>query len=165
MDVSQVLHMNGGEGEISYYNNSSYQKKGILTAKPILEESIAELCSKSLPECITMAEMGCSSGPNTLLPLWGVIETIDSTCSKLNKKPPSLQVFLNDIPGNDFNTIFRSIVPIFEQKLKKEKGSKFEACFIAAMAGSFYGRLFPLRSLHFVHSSYSVHWLSQVRPV
>ncbi|XP_031372509.1 benzoate carboxyl methyltransferase-like, partial [Punica granatum] len=27
---------------------------------------------------------------------------------------------------------------------------------------SFYGRLFPSRSLHFVHSSYSVHWLSQI---
>ncbi|KDP29941.1 hypothetical protein JCGZ_18510 [Jatropha curcas] len=138
------------------------QKKAILIAKPILEESIAQLCRKSLPECITVAEMGCSSGPNALLPLWEVIETIDSTCTQLNKKPPILQVFLNDLPGNDFNTIFRSIVPIFEQKLKKEKGSKFEHCFIAATAGNFYGRLFPPHSLLFVHSSYSLHWCSQV---
>ncbi|XP_069153311.1 S-adenosyl-L-methionine:benzoic acid/salicylic acid carboxyl methyltransferase 3-like isoform X2 [Solanum lycopersicum] len=31
------------------------------------------------------------------------------------------------------------------------------------VAGSFYTRLFPSNSLHFVHSSYSLHWLSQIR--
>ncbi|KDP29935.1 hypothetical protein JCGZ_18504 [Jatropha curcas] len=141
---------------------SLMQKKVILKVQPILEESLAELCSKSLPECMAMADMGCSSGPNALLPLWEIIETIDVTCSKLNKKTPILQVFLNDLPSNDFNTIFRSIVPSFEHKLKKEKRSKFGPCFIAATAGSFYGRLFPPHSLHFVHSSYSIHWCSQV---
>ncbi|XP_047268214.1 S-adenosyl-L-methionine:benzoic acid/salicylic acid carboxyl methyltransferase 1-like [Capsicum annuum] len=36
---------------------------------------------------------------------------------------------------------------------------KFDSnCF----AGSFYTRLFPSKSLHFGHSSYSLHWLSQV---
>ncbi|XP_065867888.1 probable caffeine synthase MTL2 [Euphorbia lathyris] len=158
----QVHHMNGGEGENSYYSNSLFQKKVILIAKPILEESIAQLCEKSLSECLTMVDMGCSSGPNTLLPLREIIETIDSTFTKFNKKPPNLQYFLNDLPGNDFNTIFRSLLPNFQQKLEKEKGSKFEHCSIGAMSGSFYGRLFPPNSLHFVHSSSSLHWRSQV---
>ncbi|WCJ39323.1 S-adenosyl-L-methionine-dependent methyltransferases superfamily protein [Euphorbia peplus] len=159
----QMLHMTGGNGENSYYNNSLYQKKVILTAKPILEESIAELvCQESLPECITMADFGCSSGPNTLLTLQQIVEEIDSTCTKLNKKRPNLQFFLNDLPGNDFNTIFRSLVPDFHQKLAREKGTKFEDCLIGAMPGSFYGKLFPPNSLHFVHSSSSLHWLSQV---
>ncbi|XP_071939941.1 probable caffeine synthase MTL2 [Coffea arabica] len=30
------------------------------------------------------------------------------------------------------------------------------------MPGSFYGRPFPDNSMHFIHSSYSLHWLSQV---
>ncbi|WCJ40479.1 S-adenosyl-L-methionine-dependent methyltransferases superfamily protein [Euphorbia peplus] len=161
----QILHMNGGEGENSYYRNSLFQKKMILTAKPILEKSIEELVSeKSLSEteCLTMADFGCSSGPNTLLPLLEIIETVDSSCTKLNRKPPSLQYFLNDLPGNDYNTIFRSLIPKFNQKLEKEKCSKFENCLIGAMPGSFYGRLFPSNSLHFVHSSASLHWLSQV---
>ncbi|XP_065867813.1 probable caffeine synthase MTL2 [Euphorbia lathyris] len=161
----QVHHMNGGEGENSYCRNSLYQKKVILIAKPILEESIAQLCQESSSECLTMADFGCSSGPNTLLPLWEIIETIDSTCTKLNKKPPNLQYFLNDLPGNDFNTVFRSLVPNFQQKLEKDKGSKFEHCLIGAMPGSFYGRLFPPNSLHFVHSSSSLHWRSQVPEV
>ncbi|XP_065865215.1 probable caffeine synthase MTL2 isoform X1 [Euphorbia lathyris] len=158
----QVHHMNGGEGENSYYMNSLRQKKVVLITKPILEERIKELCQESFPECLTMADFGCSSGPNTLLPLWEIIETIDSTFTKLNKKPPNLQYFLNDLPGNDFNTIFRSLVPNFHQKLEKEKGNKFENCLIGAMPGSFYGRLFPSNSLHFVHSSSSLHWSSQV---
>ncbi|XP_065867447.1 3,7-dimethylxanthine N-methyltransferase 1-like [Euphorbia lathyris] len=158
----QIHHMNGGEGENSYCRNSLYQKKFILLAKPILEESIEQLCQKSSCECLTMADFGCSSGPNTLLPLWEIIETIDSTFTKLNKKLPNLLYFLNDLPGSDFNTIFRSLLPNFHQKLQKEKGKKFEHCLIGAMPGSFYGRLFPSNSLHFVHSSCCLHWSSQV---
>ncbi|GMN29906.1 hypothetical protein TIFTF001_050633 [Ficus carica] len=30
------------------------------------------------------------------------------------------------------------------------------------MLGSFYGRLFPTISMHIIHSSYSLHWLSRV---
>ncbi|CAI9260732.1 unnamed protein product [Lactuca saligna] len=33
---------------------------------------------------------------------------------------------------------------------------------IEAIPGSFYGRLFPDESLHLVHSSYALHWLSKV---
>ncbi|XP_050204502.1 probable caffeine synthase MTL3 [Mercurialis annua] len=162
MEVPQVLHMNGGEGQNSYYRNSLFQKKVILKAKPILEESISELCRTNLPKCLKMAELGCSSGPNALLPLWEIIQTIDSACCELNKKPPMLQVFLNDLPGTDFNTIFRLLVPRFQEKLKQEKGGEFGGCFISASPGSFYGRLFPPQSLHLVHSSCSVHWCSQV---
>ncbi|MBA0779036.1 hypothetical protein Gotri_003319, partial [Gossypium trilobum] len=34
--------------------------------------------------------------------------------------------------------------------------------FIAGVASSFYQRLFPSNSIHFVHSSYCLHWLSKV---
>uniref|UniRef100_A0A7N2R3A3 Uncharacterized protein n=1 Tax=Quercus lobata TaxID=97700 RepID=A0A7N2R3A3_QUELO len=46
--------------------------------------------------------------------------------------------------------------------LQREKGNDVGPCFIAGMPGSFYGRLFPSKSLDFVHSSYGVHWLSKV---
>ncbi|KAB5527740.1 hypothetical protein DKX38_021587 [Salix brachista] len=161
LQLHQVLRMNEGDGDNSYSNNSLLQKKVILKAKPILQETIVQLYSKSFPECITMADMGCSSGPNTFLPIWEVLEAIDESSRKLNRKPPILQVFLNDLPGNDFNSIFRSL-PSFHKKLEEEMGGEFGPCFIAAMPGNFYRRLFPPRSLHFVHSSYTLQWFSEV---
>ncbi|XP_050205159.1 probable jasmonic acid carboxyl methyltransferase 2 [Mercurialis annua] len=161
IQLEKVLHMNAGDGNNSYANNSLLQKKVMLKAKPILQESITKLCTKNSPDCIKMADMGCSSGPNTFVPIWEIIDAIDDTCNRLKRKPPVLQVFLNDLPTNDFNLISMSL-PSFYKKLEEEKGGEFGACFIAAVPGNFYGRLFPPKSLHFVHSSYSLHWFSQV---
>ncbi|KAI7980715.1 Benzoate carboxyl methyltransferase, partial [Camellia lanceoleosa] len=54
-----------------------------------------------------------------------------------------------------FSLCFESLLPQFLRKVTR-------ACFRSGVPGSFYRRLFPRKSLHFVHSSYSVHWLSQV---
>lgn len=138
---------------------SCLQKEAILNAKLILQESLFDFyCNSSFADCIRFADMGCSSGPNALLPTSEVIDALDKICHRLNRKPPILQVFLNDLPGNDFNTLFKSL-PSFYDRLKKENNL---SCLVAAVPGSFYGRLFPSCFLHFVYSSYSVHWLSQV---
>ncbi|GMY18187.1 loganic acid O-methyltransferase-like [Fagus crenata] len=60
---------------------------------------------------------------------------------------PEFQVFFNDQASNDFNTLFLTLPP--ERQY-----------FAAGVAGSFHNRLFPESSLHFVHTSYSLHWLS-----
>ncbi|XP_048234220.1 S-adenosyl-L-methionine:benzoic acid/salicylic acid carboxyl methyltransferase 3 [Ricinus communis] len=160
MGLEEILHMNGGTGKTSYASNSNIQKTAILMAKPILEESLLEFYCTKLPDCLRMADFGCSSGPNTFLAISQVVDIIESASQKLNRPPASLQAFLNDLPGNDFNTVFRSL-PSFYKKLKGEKGSKFAACFVAGVPGSFYDRLFPDNSLHFVHSSYALMWISE----
>ncbi|KAB1207306.1 Salicylate carboxymethyltransferase [Morella rubra] len=161
MEVDQILCMKGGNGETSYANNSLIQKEVMLKAKPILDESITELYLSSFPECLRLADFGCSSGPNVLLLVREIMDTIHTTCQRFNRKEPMFQVFLNDLPGNDFNTLFRSL-PSFYEKLKNEKGSNFEPCFMAGVPGTFYGRLFPNHFLDFVHSCYSLQWRSQV---
>uniref|UniRef100_A0A2N9FDW0 Uncharacterized protein n=1 Tax=Fagus sylvatica TaxID=28930 RepID=A0A2N9FDW0_FAGSY len=75
-----------------------------------------------------MADMGCFAGPNDLLAVSEIIDTISTTSQKSNSSPPSLQVFLNDLPGNDFNTIFRSLQS-FYRKWETEKGNTFGNCF------------------------------------
>ncbi|KAJ4715452.1 Methyltransferase-like protein [Melia azedarach] len=160
IEVEKVLHMTAGEGAYSYAKNASIQKKVISKAKHLIEESIGELIFSG-NECLKIADLGCSSGPNAYLPTWDVIESLHSICCRLNNKPPDLQVFLNDLPGNDFDSAFK-LLPSFYERIKREKGEESGQCFIAAVPGSFYGRLFPPRSLHFVFSSYALHWLSQV---
>ena len=116
---------------------------------------------KNLPESMGIADLGCSSGPNTLTVISEIIDVIYSKCSNLGCPTPELRICLNDLYSNDFNDVFGSL-PAFYNKLKEEKGTDFGQCFITGVPGSFYGRLFPRKSMHFVHSSSSLHWLSQV---
>ncbi|XP_010533439.1 PREDICTED: jasmonate O-methyltransferase-like [Tarenaya hassleriana] len=161
MEVMQVLHMNRGNGETSYAKNSTVQSNIISIAKSITEEALIKLMNNTVMESMGIADLGCSSGPNCLLSAWNIIDAIHATCRDANRPIPELSVALNDLPTNDFNYIFASLSE-FHDKLEREKGSGFRQCFVSAVAGSFYGRLFPRRSLHFVHSSSSLHWLSQV---
>ncbi|XP_049363022.1 probable jasmonic acid carboxyl methyltransferase 2 [Solanum verrucosum] len=163
MEVMQVLHMNNGEGETSYAKNSNIQRKIISVTNSRLKEAILNIMcnnnNKNVPESIGVADLGCSSGPNTLMVVSEIINIIDETSRKSGISFPELRISLNDLPGNDFNDIFRSL-PSFFHKVKEEKGA--ENCYVVGVPGSFYGRLFPQKSMHFVHSSSSLHWLSQV---
>ncbi|KAJ3694635.1 hypothetical protein LUZ60_000012 [Juncus effusus] len=157
MKVEEDLHMNGGAGNNSYATNSKLQKKAILKIKPLLESAFEELC-RDVSKKMVVADLGCSSGPNTLAVISEVIRIIRSTCQTSAQKPPEMQFFLNDLPGNDFNNIFRSLEQL-EENLRDEKiNVKY---FVAGLPGSFYGRLFPHQSVHFFHSSYSLMWISQ----
>ncbi|KAI3464924.1 hypothetical protein Pfo_021587 [Paulownia fortunei] len=163
MEVMQILHMNKGEGKTSYAKNCTVQRQIISFANTIMEEAVAEGLHNTLPQSMGIADLGCSSGPNTLMVVSKIINTAFATSYRMGIPLPELRVSLNDLPGNDFNYVFLSL-PEFYKKLEKEKGIGSEGCFISCVAGSFYGRLFSRKSLHFVHSSSSLHWLSQVPP-
>ncbi|XP_027184467.1 theobromine synthase 2-like isoform X1 [Coffea eugenioides] len=181
MELQAVLHMNGGEGDTSYAKNSSYNVclslylslththrvvLALAKVKPVLEQCIRELLRANLPNinnCIKVADLGCASGPNTLLTVRDIVQSIDKVGQeeKNELERPTIQIFLNDLFRNDFNSVFK-LLPCFYRKLEKENGRKIGSCLISAMPGSFYGRLFPEESMHFLHSCYSFHWLSQV---
>ncbi|KAI4357709.1 hypothetical protein L6164_001642 [Bauhinia variegata] len=101
------------------------------------------------PICI--ADLGCSTGPNTFVALQCIIETIEHQYKSqgLAAKIPEFQVFFNDIVSNDFNTLFQTLPPNRNY-------------FVAGVPGSFRGRLFPRESLHFINSSSTLNWLSKV---
>ncbi|KAL5831809.1 hypothetical protein ACOSQ4_017163 [Xanthoceras sorbifolium] len=162
MDEVRVPCMNGGDEATSYANNSFLQKTVILKVKPVLEETIKDmLMITCFPASFKVADLGCSSGPNTLLVISEILDTVHAICQQFNQKSLEIQVFLNDLPENDFNSVFKSL-PAFNQRLKKDKGDQFGPCFVSGVPCSFYERLFPSRSIHLIHSSSSVHWLSKV---
>ncbi|KAK9075330.1 hypothetical protein SSX86_003653 [Deinandra increscens subsp. villosa] len=163
MEVVNTLHMNIGDGESSYATNSLLQEIVIRQAFPVLQHAIIDIMNHDLffDHCFKIADLGCSSSKNTLLVVSNIIDTVIEVCEETNRKPSQFQVCLNDLFGNDFNTLFKSL-PDFYAKLEKKKGENSGSCFVSAIPGSFYGRLFPNQSLHIIHSSYSIHWLSQV---
>lgn len=138
------------------------QEKVISMTRPIVEEAVSNLCRNATIEKLCIADLGCASGPNALLAVMGIMKAVDKIREEGCFQSPEYQVYLNDLPGNDFNTLFRAL-PRFQDRLKEQMGSGFGPCFFTGVPGSFYRRLFLSNTIHFVHSSYCLQWLSQVR--
>lgn len=142
------------------------QRKVLSSTWLIAKEAISKFCHQSnFPTTtFTMAELGCSCGPNALLIASNLVERVEEIRKRLQKNALEYQILLNDLHGNDFNAIFRSL-PSFLEELKTKIGahdSDFGPCFFNGVPGSFYFRLFPTNSVHFFHSTYTLHWLSRV---
>ncbi|KAL8034050.1 hypothetical protein ABFX02_12G001800 [Erythranthe guttata] len=153
MDIEKVFQMKGGIGENSYSKNSSLQKRAADKVKHIITAAMEQMYVEKRPNSIGIADLGCSTGPNTLSNIKQLVHTV-----LLHPHPdpePEFRVFLNDLPTNDFNTLFQSL-PDFYTQLNKHR------IYISAYPGSFYGRLFPDHCLHFIYSSNCLHWLSKV---
>ncbi|MBA0700754.1 hypothetical protein Goari_022260, partial [Gossypium aridum] len=163
MEVVQVLHMNKGNGDTSYAKNSTVQRKIISFGKTIIEEALLELSSNYDIDSMGIADLGCSTGPNTLSVISQIMDIVRAASGHLRRRVPEFRLFFNDLYSNDFNSLFM-LLPAFYKMLKEEKGIGLASsqCFISGVPGSFYGRLFPSNSLHFVYSFSSLHWLSQV---
>lgn len=190
MELEKVLRMNGGQGESSYARNSCFQEISLGFLHPFLEECIHEMKLMVPCERFCIADLGCSAGPNTFVVAEAISVGVQRKYAQaLPELPtPELQVFFADLPCNDFNLLFSSMPPaVMSSNMKQEEGEKLDMInghndslldddgkiistahqegrryFAAGVAGSFHTRLFPTNSLHFVYSSYSLHWLSRV---
>ena len=131
------------------------QEKATLEIRPVLEKVVADVYAALCPRTMVVADLGCSSGPNALRFVSDVIRVTGDCCRRSRRDPPELQFFLNDMPGNDFNSLFRSFA-------RRSKKMAMAPHYVVGLPGSFYTRLFPGRTVHFFHSSYSLMWLSQV---
>ncbi|KAL5752619.1 hypothetical protein ACOSQ2_023126 [Xanthoceras sorbifolium] len=164
MAVENIFHMNGGSGSTSYANNSTFQMQASDMVKHIIVETIEQLYLEAFSKTICIADMGCSSGKNSLPVIKTIVESVEEM-GRLLAEPPEFCVYLNDLPSNDFNSIFKALPDFFRQLVKERNGTgRCPSVFIAACAGSFYGRLLPKNSMHFFYSSYCLHWLSKVPP-
>ncbi|KAF3437223.1 hypothetical protein FNV43_RR19976 [Rhamnella rubrinervis] len=148
-----------GSGNYSYSGNSGFQRTAIEATKGLINKAISEkleisnfVSSSNSPKIFGLADLGCSEGPNTFLAVQNIVDAVELKFKHhmlLGPQLPDFHVFFNDMSSNDFNKLFTSLPP--ERKY-----------YATGVPGSFHGRLFPSASLHFVHSSYSVHMLSRV---
>ncbi|PKI34322.1 hypothetical protein CRG98_045284 [Punica granatum] len=105
--------MNAGDGSYSYNKNSYFQRAATSTAKEKIDEAIATvlditLFSSGPRASFTIADLGCSVGPNTFIAVQNIIEAVRK---KYGSQAPDFQVFFNDHTANDFNTLFASLPP------------------------------------------------------
>ncbi|KAJ6805700.1 salicylate carboxymethyltransferase-like [Iris pallida] len=140
-----------------------FQKEIIETVMDITLSSAMEACAaETAPAAVCIADLRCSSGRNTLSVVESIIRAVCERRRKATQQLPEFMVFLNDLPSNDFNALFY-LVPEFVQNLKAEHDNGGGILVsVAGAPGSFYGRLFPSSSLHFITSFTSLQWLSQV---
>ncbi|KAL0405678.1 UNVERIFIED_CONTAM: Benzoate carboxyl methyltransferase [Sesamum latifolium] len=156
MVVKNVINMNPGDGATSYANNSGLQKAVISEALPLVDETLKAMFSAENggfhAKCLKLVDLGCSSGPNTLFIISYILNAIEDLCSKRihssDHHLPEFEVFLNDLPDNDFNNLFKLLL-----SSNLINGSKKRHCFLYGLPGSFYSRLFPSNTLHFAYSS------------
>ncbi|XP_044969566.1 anthranilate O-methyltransferase 1-like [Hordeum vulgare subsp. vulgare] len=164
MKIERDLYMAKGEGEASYVVNSMLQRKALLETQSVLEKAVREVYMDLLQPAMIVVDLGCSSGQNTLTFVSKVIKVIGRDIGGESKRNPvELQFFLNDLPGNDFNHVFGSLERFKKMTAAEHKENTLVPPFyIAGLPGSYYTRLFPRQSCHLFHSSYCLHWRSQV---
>lgn len=155
--MAQSYPMVSGDGAHSYAKNSTLQRRVVDAAKELIYEAISDKLDLKLlkfdaSNTFQIADLGCSIGPNTFIAVQNIIEAVELKLLQpdhQNLSSMEFQVLFNDHYDNDFNTLFKSL----------PHSRKY---FAAGVPGSFHNRLFPKATLHFVHSSYSLHWLSKV---
>eukprot|EP00253_Pinus_taeda_P033185 PITA_33185 len=181
--LENVLCMKGGNGDSSYaYHSPSVQLKIVLALKPLLEHGIYQnvrSISKTVDGVFRIADFGCATGSNTLFTADTIVTAVKSIFIRDCLDVPEFQVHFADLPSNDFNTLFRSLPPFLGADIivavdgrtghtsdavaqDHNKPPATRCYFASAVSGSHYRRLFPRQTLHFCHSSTSLHWLSQV---
>lgn len=180
--LESILRMKGGDDEFSYARNCSSQTNLIRSVRPLLEDTVMNMNMAGLSKsCKTfcVADLGCSSSHNSIFAVETIMAAAKRKCMIMESlPPPEFHVYFNDLPSNDFNSLFARLTPEFtsgnsngsisNNKTVAMKGrvqgsdQGLARCFYAGVPGSFYRRLFPRDSLHFVHSSCSLHWLSKI---
>ncbi|XP_043696112.1 loganic acid O-methyltransferase-like [Telopea speciosissima] len=130
------------------------ERVGLHIPKAVIDDIIADKLDVQLLSSFNpfiIADLSFSVGPNRFQVVKNIMEAVELKYlfQGLGSCMPEFQMYFSDHFSNDFNMLFKSFPPN-------------KRYFAAGMPGSFYGRLFPKASLHFVHSSYALHFLSRV---
>ncbi|MBA0629283.1 hypothetical protein Godav_023865 [Gossypium davidsonii] len=71
--------------------------------------------NKTIPICMKVVDLCCSSGPNTFMAIWHIIDVIHGICQQEQLKLLEFEVLLNDLSENDFNFVFKSMPGFYER--------------------------------------------------
>ncbi|BFI30535.1 hypothetical protein MPTK2_3g90190P [Marchantia polymorpha subsp. ruderalis] len=111
-------------------------------------------------QVVRIVDLGCSSGPNTIRNVEAVIEQVRARYREAEvdtSSGPEIQVYFQDLPNNDFNTLIK-----YQYSQPRSDEEKIQKYMSAAVPGSFYDRLFPKSTINIALSTFALHWLSEI---
>jgi hypothetical protein len=149
-----LLRPTGGmEGGGAYNQYAIVQSAGAVAAIKLLEGAAdnVELGSDDGP--IVLVDYGSSQGRNSLAPVRAAIDTLRLRVS--SDRP--ILVFHEDLPLNDFNTLF-AVLEGDPQSYLRDRPN----IFASAIARSFYEPVLPPNCVHLGWSAYAAMWLSYI---
>ncbi|CAN6866980.1 unnamed protein product, partial [Brassica oleracea] len=115
-----ILSMTGGYGHNSYSTNSLLQTgPGLSMTKPILVKNTKEMMRNlDFPECIKVADLGCSSGQNTFMVMSDIVNTINTLCDEEeSSKYPFVSILsMSGGDGHKMSVYLTSSSPLSEHK-------------------------------------------------
>lgn len=137
-----------GDGEDSYSKNSGVQAAVNKLPMIALNDALEKVALPSNGGTVVVADLGSSSTPNSISNVALIVE-------KLGRRMPDdaeFQAYFNDLPSNDFNTLFQLL----------SNDNRKRNFYSAGVPGSYFDRRFAKSSVHVFYSSNCLHWLSEV---
>ncbi len=143
----------GMEGGGAYNQHALVQSAGAIPAMKLLETAAGDVVLGADDGPIVLVDYGSSQGRNSLAPLRAAIDVLRLRAS--SSRP--ILVFHEDLPLNDFNTLF-AVLDGDPQSYLRGRPNVFSS----AIARSFYEPVLPPNSVHLGWSAYAAMWLSSV---
>jgi hypothetical protein len=137
-----------------YTSNSASQAAASRYAITLLKQSIIEMAEsypdrfKDISAPFGIADLGCSTGINSIETMKTCIETIRTISPDM-----PICLYLEDTAANDFNETLAVVQKGFEQ---------YEDIHIYCIGRSFYQPLFPSGSVDLIYTLSAIHWTRKV---
>ena len=139
--------MTGG----GFYNrHSSLQDAAIRKVLPLWREALKGVALAD--RGVTIVDYGSSEGRNSLAPIGAAIECVRAR--KSSETPVS--VIHTDLPGNDFSTLFRTLIESEDSYLNTNA-----EIYPSAIGRSYFEQILPANSVDIAWNSWTLQWMSK----
>ena len=143
-----------------YYDaHSTYQEKVVESGCRFVEQAVATMTLPAPERMFTVVDYGCSQGRNSTRVVSHALDAVRA------RQPGRLvSVVHNDLPTNDFNTLFRNLSGPEAPGYARAEPTR-RSTYVFASGVSFYEPLMPPESVQLGMSFSAAHWLRELPTV
>jgi hypothetical protein len=139
--------MTGG----GFYNlHSTLQDAAIRKVLPLWRESLQDVALADRD--VTIVDYGSSEGRNSMAPIGAAIDCVRQ---RTGAETP-ISIIHTDLPGNDFSTLFRTLIES-EDSYQKRSAEIFSS----AIGRSYFEQILPADSVNIAWNSWTLQWMSE----